>query len=293
MTLFHRILVLSILMISSVSAFAEEKRDLGYALFLFGKGFYAESRAEFLFQSYASEDRIVREKSLLWASKAMLESGNASGAEAELQRMASSGSLDLSVREKARFEFLRSLYVQKKFYRLDGECLDHPEGGIDENLVHFWSLVSTGQWNRAQALADAIDEQLAKEQPANTDAAERFRAAADLVRQRPEFNTVSPAFTAGLSALFPGAGHAYAGNWTSAFGSFFLNAVFISLTAYSAVKGNYVAAGVCGFLEIGWYSGNIVSAYQTAEFRNRAQQQKYIKKISEQYPFGIGYSYPF
>jgi hypothetical protein len=272
---------------------AQEKRDIGYAQYLFKAGFYSESRAEFLYQSYASPDRIIREKSLLWASKSLLENGSFVKAEREFSKICSSNKESDEIKKAARFEYLRALYFQKKFYRLDGDCLDHPSQDLRENLLQFWSLVATNQWERAETLAHTIDARLSGSAPDDKTVANDYRSASDLLEKRPSFDAVSPELAAALSAALPGAGHAYAGNWTNAFGAFILNAVFISLTAYSVTQKNYAVAGVCGFLEVGWYSGNIISAYQTAELRNKADQLQYQKRINEFFPFKIGYSYPF
>jgi hypothetical protein len=47
-----------------------------------------------------------------------------------------------------------------------------------------------------------------------------------MLNDRPDLRKKSPAGAAIMSALLPGAGHAYAGNWSNAWGAFFLNAVF-------------------------------------------------------------------
>ena len=95
--------------------------------------------------------------------------------------------------------------------------------------------------------------------------------------------------TAGfLSAVFPGAGHLYAGNITNAIGAFMLNAIFGSLTAYSIHKKQWGYAAFFGAMEVGWYTGNIASAYQEAKYSNTKRDNERKMSLSAQFPFKTG-----
>jgi hypothetical protein len=68
-----------------------------------------------------------------------------------------------------------------------------------------------------------------------------------------------------LAALLPGAGHAYAGEWSNAFTAFATNALFLGGTAIAAQRKEYAVAGVTGGLELFWYGGNVIGAVNAAE----------------------------
>jgi hypothetical protein len=273
-----------ILLLPAAGLFAQERGE-DYARYLFSKGFYTESRSEFLYQSYAAKDEAARGRNLFWASKSLLEHGDFSRAEAELYSL--SKEKDAELQKAARFEYLRALYFQKRYDTIETESL--PEAGRNEQIILFWSFIGNSEWESAERLSRSIIE---KEGPENEEM-NSFRAAAGLVQKRPSFERVSPLLAASLSAAFPGAGHAYAGSWTNAAGSFLLNSIFITLTAYSWHTKNYAAAAFCGFLEIGWYAGNIVSAHQTASFANDAAERNYRKRVQNLFPYAAGYSYRF
>lgn len=285
MTLFRNALIIAVLSAAAASA---QQSGGDYPSYLYSRGFFAEARSAYLYQSWSAKDDPSRDRSLFWAAKSLLESGSYAKAEQELYDLSLKSSADAAVREAAGFEYLRAQYFQKR-YPIITEGTVFEKRPLRTRLLTFWALVGEGEWQSAETLAAGIRES------GGLDDGElrSFSAAADLVRTRPEFNTVSPLLAASLSAALPGAGHAYAGNWTNAFGSFFLNSVFIALTAYSLHEGNYLAAGVCGFLEIGWYAGNIASAYQTAAFANSAAEQRYKTRIGSSFPFPIGYTYRF
>ena len=274
------------LLLCAASLCAQDRSE-AYAQHLFARGFYAESRAEFLYQSYAAKDAAARNRNLFWASKSLLESGNFTRAESEMYELSKTTSADKNVQDSARFEYLRALYFQKRYERIETES--RPEAPNREQILLFWACIGNSGWESAERLSRSI---LEKEVPANAEL-DSFRTAAQLVKTRPSFETVSPLLAASLSAALPGAGHAYAGSWTNAAGSFLLNSVFIALTAYSWHTDNYAAAAVCGFLEIGWYAGNVVSAYQTASFTNDAAERHYRKRVENLFPFGAGYTYSF
>jgi len=86
---------------------------------------------------------------------------------------------------------------------------------------------------------------------------------------------------AGAAAVIPGAGFAYCERYQDAFITFLLNSGLI-WAAYEAWEdGNKPLAGVIGFVETGFYSGNIYGAVSSAHKHNRAQRLKVLnQKVS-------------
>jgi tetratricopeptide (TPR) repeat protein len=100
----------------------------------------------------------------------------------------------------------------------------------------------------------------------------------DLAESYRNLPSKSPALAGTLSALLPGAGHFYCDRPRDGTVSFLLNGVFLWGT-YAAVKREeWALAGVLGFFELGWYSGNIVSSANAAHKWNRREQGRLLRE---------------
>ncbi|MGK0290594.1 MAG: hypothetical protein ACI86H_002053 [bacterium] len=76
------------------------------------------------------------------------------------------------------------------------------------------------------------------------------------------------------STILPGSGFLLSREYKKAFGSFFLNALFIAGTYYQYQQGNPGIASLLFFFEIGWYKGGRNAAYESAELANQRKIQK-------------------
>ncbi len=90
----------------------------------------------------------------------------------------------------------------------------------------------------------------------------------------------SPA-VAGTLAILPGAGHLYVGRPRDAAVAFGLNALFLWGTVASVQREQWAVAGVLGLFELGWYSGNIVSAVNGAHKWNRREEGRFFRRWEE------------
>ncbi|MBI5445476.1 MAG: tetratricopeptide repeat protein [Deltaproteobacteria bacterium] len=88
----------------------------------------------------------------------------------------------------------------------------------------------------------------------------------------------SPVLAGGLAAALPGAGHLYAGRPRDAAASFVLNAAFLWGTWEAVRRDEWALAGILGFFEIGWYSGNVVSAVNGAHQWNRREERRFFDR---------------
>lgn len=107
-------------------------------------------------------------------------------------------------------------------------------------------------------------------------------ARADLARAYAELPSKSPALAGTLSAIVPGAGHLYADRPRDALISFALNGAFLWGTYESARRELWAVAGILGFLEAGWYSGNVISAVNAAHKWNRREQGRFLRQWEDQ-----------
>ncbi len=89
----------------------------------------------------------------------------------------------------------------------------------------------------------------------------------------------SPAVAGVLSAVLPGAGQAYCGEYGRAAISFLLNGVFIWGIVESFRNDNNVVGGILTLFEVGLYSANVLNAVNSAEKYNRKNTQEYINGL--------------
>lgn len=88
----------------------------------------------------------------------------------------------------------------------------------------------------------------------------------------------SPGVAGALAAALPGAGHLYVERPRDAGAAFLLNASFLWGTWEAARRGQWALAGILGFFEIGWYSGNVVSAMNGAHQWNRREERRFFDR---------------
>ncbi|GAB4266766.1 MAG: hypothetical protein Kow0092_19850 [Deferrisomatales bacterium] len=100
----------------------------------------------------------------------------------------------------------------------------------------------------------------------------------ELVRQYRELPRKSPATAGTLAALLPGAGHLYCDRPRDAAVSLALNGAFAWGTYEAARREQWALAAVLGLFELGWYSGNVVSAVNAAHKWNRREQGRFFHR---------------
>jgi len=86
-----------------------------------------------------------------------------------------------------------------------------------------------------------------------------------------------------LLAIIPGAGHLYCERKKDALISFLLNGAMI-YAAYEAFDHDLdVIGGIITFFELGFYSGNIYSAVNSAHKYNRNEKSKFLDYLRKKY----------
>ncbi|HSH71097.1 MAG TPA: hypothetical protein VK997_14345, partial [Deferrisomatales bacterium] len=74
------------------------------------------------------------------------------------------------------------------------------------------------------------------------------------------------------------AGHLYCDRPRDGMVSLVLNGVFLWGTYAAVQQEQWALAGILGFFELGWYSGNIVSAANAAHKWNRREQGRFLRE---------------
>jgi tetratricopeptide (TPR) repeat protein len=99
----------------------------------------------------------------------------------------------------------------------------------------------------------------------------------------------SPTAAGALAAILPGAGHLYTERYSDALAAFLLNGSFIWAAFELLQHENNVAGGIVLFLELGWYTGNIYSAVNSAHKYNRRTKDDFIQHLKDSAGFFLSY----
>jgi len=158
-----------------------------------------------------------------------------------------------------------------------------------------WVRLKSGRWTEASGAF----EKVGKESPL-------YSSARELAEQSPkgeELVQKSPTRAGILAAVLPGLGHVYCNRYKDGLVAFLLNGLFIWASLEAFNEDLDVAGGILLALELGWYSGNIYSAVNSAHKYNRKVRDDFRKGFTDKFSinlmktsrgsFGLGISYRF
>lgn len=288
MTRLNKNLLFLIVFIVTISSAAYGQTD-SFARFLFQGEYYSESRIEYLRLIHSNTNPANISIYKYWVGKSYIESGDFVHGEKIFSELLQGNDISQNLRYACTFESIRIQYLAKSLIPSD---LEDPTkiSSLDPRIagLTMWGFVQLRDWESAQKTAEYIQQK-------NIDSFSKTEKAAyikaiTILQDKPDFHEKSPYTAAVLSGIVPGLGHLYAGNTTNAIGSFVLNTATILLTMYGIHEKKYIYAGVFGFLELGWYAGNITSAYQDAELANSRSETKFAKRIENLFPYPLGFS---
>ncbi len=114
----------------------------------------------------------------------------------------------------------------------------------------------------------------------NAGAARTNRQSAGIIARMAEAKKKKPALARILSVV-PGAGYLYAGHKGSALTAFVVNSLLGYATYTSIKRKNYGAAGICGFLSLSFYIGNINGAGRSAVRYNSKKKDEQIRELEK------------
>jgi tol-pal system protein YbgF len=93
--------------------------------------------------------------------------------------------------------------------------------------------------------------------------------------------------TAGIMAIFPGLGHVYTKRYKDGMVALLLNGLTIWAAVEAFDQDLDVLGGLLTALEVGWYSGNIYSAVNSAHKYNRKVRDDFRRNLSARFNFEI------
>ena len=199
----------------------------------------------------------------------------------------------------------RALYLIGESYRLQGVgteaayyfdrvLADYPESPAAEEARYRlgWIRMEAGQWREASRTFARVGE----ESPLR----EMARDLSDMALEGDHIPEKSPAAAGVMAGVLPGLGHAYTGRYQDAAVSFLINGAF-AWAAYEAFASDQeVLGGILGFLELGFYTGNIYSAVNNAHRYNDEARKGFLESLpgrlgvySDGKDLGLGWRFDF
>jgi TolA-binding protein len=136
-----------------------------------------------------------------------------------------------------------------------------------------WCRMQTRNWQEASETFKAVGS-----------ASSLYASSQDLARKSLEGETLpykNPTTAGVLAGVLPGLGHAYCDRYKDGLVAFLLNGVFVWASVESFNKDLNVLGGMLSFLELGWYTGNIYSAVNSAHKLNRKLKDDYIEGLPD------------
>jgi len=149
--------------------------------------------------------------------------------------------------------------------------------GQQARYQRAWTLLYRRQWRDAAA-------QFQQVAPASTlYQSAQFLAQAALEGEH--LPTKSPVLAGILSGLLPGSGQLYNGRLGDALLAFFLNGLFIVGIVEAVHNHAPTVAGILGFFEAGWYTGNVYGAINGAHKYNRYTTETFLRNLDNRFRF--------
>lgn len=137
-----------------------------------------------------------------------------------------------------------------------------------------WICIETGSWEKARLYFSKISSKNKSKYRL-----EELSVELDKERLIPKKN---PRLS-GFLSIIPGAGFFYCERYRDALAAFLLNGGLIYAAYESFDNGNNALGGAIGFVEMGFYGGNIYGAVSSAHKYNRTKTRRFIEKVKYQF----------
>lgn len=135
------------------------------------------------------------------------------------------------------------------------------------NILHAISLIQKDEYDASLAIFHQ-----------NTETSLLNQQNINIINQMTKQKKKKPALARILSVI-PGAGYLYTNHKGSALTAFIINSL-LGYATYTSIKSkNYGMAGVCGFLSLSFYIGNINGAGRSAIRHNSKKKNEQIRKL--------------
>jgi tetratricopeptide (TPR) repeat protein len=167
----------------------------------------------------------------------------------------------------------QGLYDEAERY-FKGVIAAYPEPELRNSAVYRlgWIQMQTGKWREASETFKDVGA-----------GSSLFPNAQDLSVKSlgGEFLPYKDPTTAGALSVVPGLGHAYSERYKDGVVAFLLNGLFIWATYEAFHEDQEVLGAILGFVELGFYSGTIYSAVNSAHKYNRKLKDDFLQGLPD------------
>jgi TolA-binding protein len=236
------------------------------------KGDYLRAVVEFeRFLQFFPEDKRVPRAKLLIAQCYMKAKDYESARKALMEVV--NGYKGTIAAGKALFLMGESYYAQGLYDEAEryfkGVIAAYPEPELRNSAVYRlgWIQMQMGRWHEASETFRAVGA-----------GSPLFPSAQDLSAKSlgGELLPFKDPTTAGVLSVVPGLGHAYTERYKDGLVAFLLNGLFIWATIEAFQEDQDVLGAILGFVELGFYSGTIYSAVNSAHKHNRKLKEDFL-----------------
>lgn len=173
----------------------------------------------------------------------------------------------------------QGLYDEAERY-FKGVIAVYPEPELRNSAVYRlgWIQMQTGKWHEASETFKAVGA-----------ASPLFPSAQDLSAKSlgGELLPYKDPTAAGVLSAVPGLGHAYCERYKDGLVAFLLNGLFVWATIEAFHQDQEVLGAVLGFVELGFYSGTIYSAVNSAHKYNRKLKEDFLQGLPDAVDLGF------
>jgi tetratricopeptide (TPR) repeat protein len=157
----------------------------------------------------------------------------------------------------------------------------YPQTELKNSAVYRlgWCRMQTRNWQEASETFKAVGS-----------ASSLYASSQDLARKSLEGETLSykdPTTAGVLAGVLPGLGHVYCNRYRDGAVAFLLNGLFIWAAVESFNNDDNVLGAILVFAEVGWYTGNIYSAVNSAHKHNRKLKDDYLHGLPDSLNLGL------
>lgn len=190
-----------------------------------------------------------------------------------------------AVSGQALFMIAESYYMQGHFEKAEVIYTriveEHPDPELRNRAVYRlgWTLMHRDRWKEASQAFHNVGR-----------VSPLSQSAWDLSRKSLLGETLpskDPVTAGVLAAALPGLGHAYTNRYKDGIVAFLLNGLFIWAAYESFHEDLDVLGSILAFMELGWYSGNIYSAVNSAHKYNKAVKNDFLRSLQDRLDVGM------
>ena len=165
------------------------------------------------------------------------------------------------------------------YYRQVAET--YPQTELKNSAVYRlgWCRMHTRQWRNASDTFKTV-----------ASGSPLYASSQDLAQKSLDGETLpykDPTTAGVLAGVLPGLGHVYCNRYKDGAVAFLLNGLFIWAAVESFHNDNDVLGAILVFAEVGWYTGNIYSAVNSAHKYNRKLKDDFLQGLPDSLNLGL------